>query len=53
MEFLNEFRPLVRLFCIVGGKKFHSLGPVILKDDSVISRFDLGKKYELLDERVY
>ena len=52
MEFLNEFRPLVRLFCIVGGNEFLILGPVILKDDSVISRFDLGKKYELLQKRV-
>ena len=50
MEFPNKFRPLVRLFCIVSGKEFHILGPVILKDDSVISRFDLGKKYELLEE---
>ena len=52
MEFLNEFRPLVRLFCIVGGNEFHILGPVILKDDSVIWRFDLSKRYELLEERV-
>ena len=52
MEFLNEFRPLVRLFCIVGGKEFHILGPVILKDDSVIWRFDLGKKCELIVERI-
>ena len=33
------------------GNEFPSLGPVILKDDSVIWRFDLGKKYELLEER--